>query len=162
MNSFRAIAAAAALLTLPAIASAQMKSTEKKPMKNIVEVAVEAGSFKTLVAAVQAAGLVETLSGKGPFTVFAPTDKAFAKIPEETLKAVLADKEKLTKLLMAHVVIGKSVMAADVGKLDGEKVNGFMISTKNGVRIGTATVTKADIECSNGVIHVIDTVLMPQ
>ena len=130
--------------------------------KDIVTTAIGAGDFKTLAVALQKADLIETLKGKGPFTVFAPTDKAFAKIPEETLKAVLADKEKLTKLLMAHVVMGKSVMAADVVKLDGERVNGFTINTKNGVKIGTANVVKADIECSNGVIHVIDTVLMPE
>ena len=130
--------------------------------KDIVTTAIGAGDFKTLAVALQKADLIETLKGKGPFTVFAPTDKAFAKIPEETLKAVLADKEKLTKLLMAHVVMGKSVMAADVVKLEGERVNGFTINTKNGVKIGTANVVKADIECSNGVIHVIDTVLMPE
>ncbi|MCE9530479.1 MAG: fasciclin domain-containing protein [Planctomycetes bacterium] len=137
------------------------KSVAAEPGKDIVTTAVAAGEFKTLAIALEKAGLVDTLKGKGPFTVFAPTDKAFAKIPEATLKAVLADKEKLTKILMAHVVVGKSVKASDVTKLDGAKVNGFTIATKDGVKIGTATVTKADIECSNGVIHVIDTVLIP-
>ncbi len=135
---------------------------EAAPEKDVVDTAVSAGQFKTLAIALDKAGLIETLKGKGPFTVFAPTDAAFAKIPEETLKAVLADKEKLTKILMAHVVVGKKVMASDVTKMDGEKVNGFTISTKNGVKIGSSTVTKADIVCSNGVIHVIDTVLMPE
>jgi len=133
----------------------------KAEPKDIVATAVGAGEFKTLATALEKAGLIDTLKGKGPFTVFAPTDAAFAKIPAETLKAVLADKEKLTKILMAHVVVGKSVMAADVTKLDGVKVNGFVISTKSGVKIGSATVTKADVECTNGVIHIIDTVLIP-
>ena len=166
MNSFRAIAAAAALLTLPAIASAQMKSTEKKPMKNIVEVAVEAGSFKTLVAAVQAAGLVETLSGKGPFTVFAPTDAAFAKLPAGTVEALLADKAKLASILTYHVVSGK-VLAADIVKSNGAKpatVNGKTVDIvlKDGkVLVNGAHVVTADVAASNGVIHVIDTVLLP-
>ena len=138
------------------------KDEETKATKDIVDTAVAAGSFKTLVTALKAADLVETLKGKGPFTVFAPTDAAFAKIPEDTLKAVLADKKALTKILMAHVVAGKSVMAADVVKMSGEKVNGFEIGTKNGVTLGMAKVVKTDIACSNGVIHVIDTVLMPK
>jgi uncharacterized surface protein with fasciclin (FAS1) repeats len=96
-KTFYAVAAAAALVTLPALASAQKK--EKAPMKNIVQVAVEAGSFNTLVTAVKAAGLVETLSGPGPFTVFAPTDAAFAKLPAGTIEALLADKAKLTSIL---------------------------------------------------------------
>ena len=132
-------------------------------MKNIVETAVEAGSFKTLVTAVTAAGLVETLSGPGPFTVFAPSDEAFAKIPAETLNAVLADKEKLTAILTYHVVPGK-VMAADVvGMTSATTVQGgtVTINASEGVKINDATITTADIEASNGVIHVIDTVLMP-
>jgi len=132
-------------------------------MKNIVETAVEAGSFKTLVTAVTAAGLVETLSGPGPFTVFAPSDAAFAKIPAETLNAVLADKEKLTAILTYHVVPGK-VMAADVvGMTSATTVQGgtVTINASEGVKINDATITTADIEASNGVIHVIDTVLMP-
>ena len=133
-------------------------------MKNIVETAMAAGSFKTLVTAVQAAGLVETLSGPGPFTVFAPTDEAFAKIPKETLDAVLADKEKLTAILTYHVVSGK-VMASDVVNikeattLQGGKLS---VDTSNGVKISGANVIKTDIETSNGVIHVIDSVLMPK
>lgn len=132
-------------------------------MQNIVETAVAAGSFKTLVAAVQAAGLVDTLSGPGPFTVFAPTDEAFAKIPKETLDAVLADKEKLTAILTYHVVSGK-VMAKDVmGLTEAKTVQGgtLKIDTSAGVMVNDATVTKTDIECTNGVIHVVDTVLMP-
>ena len=132
-------------------------------MQNIVETAVAAGSFKTLVTAVQAAGLVETLSGVGPFTVFAPTDDAFAKIPKETLDAVLADKAKLTAILTYHVVSGK-VMSQDVVTMtSAPTVQGWSvrIDASNGVKINDASVVKADIECSNGVIHVIDTVLMP-
>lgn len=132
-------------------------------MKNIVETSVAAGSFKTLATALTAAGLVETLSGPGPFTVFAPTDDAFAKIPAETLKAVLADKAKLTAILTFHVVAGK-VTAADVAKLheattlQGGKVK---IDASHGVKINDATVVTPDVEASNGVIHIIDTVLMP-
>ena len=133
-------------------------------MQNIVETAVAAGSFKTLVTAVQVAGLVDTLSGAGPFTVFAPTDEAFAKIPKETLDAVLADKAKLTAILTYHVVAGK-VMASDVmGLTSAKTVQGgeVKIDTSDGVMINDAKVLQADIECSNGVIHVIDSVLMPK
>lgn len=134
-------------------------------MADIVDTAVAAGSFKTLVTAVQAAGLVDTLKGAGPFTVFAPTDEAFAKLPAGTLDAVLADKAKLTAILTYHVVSGK-VLAKDVVGLNGKSaktVQGgeLAINTTNGFKIGTATVTKTDIECSNGVIHVIDSVLIP-
>lgn len=140
---------------------------EQKPMNNktIVEVASEAGNFKTLVAAVKAAGLVETLSGPGPFTVFAPTDEAFAKLPAGTVEALLKDKEKLTKILTYHVVAEK-VMAKEVTQMSSAKtVQGgeVMVKTDGGqVMINDAAVVKADIEASNGVIHVIDTVLMPQ
>jgi uncharacterized surface protein with fasciclin (FAS1) repeats len=135
-------------------------------MKDIVDTAVAAGSFKTLAAAVTAAGLVPTLKGAGPFTVFAPTDDAFAKLPAGTVEALLADLPKLTGILTYHVVAGK-VLAADVVKLDGKSaktVNGaeVKISTTGGVKLnGTATVTTTDIECSNGVIHVIDSVILP-
>lgn len=133
-------------------------------MQNIVETAIAAGSFKTLVTAVQVAGLVDTLSGAGPFTVFAPTDEAFAKIPKETLDAVLADKAKLTAILTYHVVAGK-VMASDVmGLTSAKTVQGgeVKIDTSDGVMVNDAKVVQADIECSNGVIHVIDSVLMPK
>ncbi|HBG95632.1 MAG TPA: Nex18 symbiotically induced protein [Chromatiaceae bacterium] len=131
---------------------------------DIVDVAVGAGDFETLVTAVKAAGLVETLKGEGPFTVFAPTDEAFAKIPQEKLEALLADKEALVAVLTYHVVPGK-VMAADVGGLDeATTVQGGMITidTSEGVKVDGATVIQTDIEASNGVIHVIDTVLMPK
>lgn len=132
-------------------------------MKNIVETAVAAGSFGTLVAALQSAGLVDTLSGVGPFTVFAPSDEAFAKIPKQTLDALLADKAKLKAVLTYHVVSGK-VMAADAASLASAKtVQGeeLEIDNSNGLMVNGAKVIKADIECSNGVIHVIDSVLMP-
>jgi uncharacterized surface protein with fasciclin (FAS1) repeats len=133
--------------------------------KNIVETAIEAGSFKTLVTAVTAAGLAETLQGAGPFTVFAPTDDAFAKIPADTLADLLKpeNKEKLAGILTYHVVSGK-VMAADAAKLTTAKtVNGqeIKIDATNGVKINDATVATADVEANNGVIHIIDTVLMP-
>ena len=152
---------AAALVATAAMAQAQ----DAKPTKDIVETAVAAGSFKTLVAAVQAAGLVETLKGKGPFTVFAPTDEAFAKLPPGTVEALLKDKAKLTAILTYHVVSG-DVRAAQAMKLSSAKtVNGqsFRITTRNGnVMIDNATVVKADIGTTNGVIHVIDTVILPK
>jgi uncharacterized surface protein with fasciclin (FAS1) repeats len=134
-------------------------------MADIVDTAVAAGSFNTLVKAVQAAGLVDTLKGPGPFTVFAPTDEAFAKLPAGTLDAVLADKAKLTAILTYHVVAGK-VMAADVVGMNGKSVKTVQggeltIDTSNGVKVGSATVIKTDIETDNGVIHVIDSVLLP-
>ena len=133
--------------------------------KNIVETAIEAGSFKTLVAAVTAAGLAETLQGEGPFTVFAPTDEAFAKIPADTITDLLKpeNKEILAGILTYHVVSGK-VLAADAAKLTSAKtVNGqeIKIDATSGVKINDATVTTADVEASNGVIHIIDAVLMP-
>jgi uncharacterized surface protein with fasciclin (FAS1) repeats len=162
------VAALAALLTAPAIASAQNTThADKKPMKNIVQVAVEAGTFKTLVTAVKAAGLVETLSGPGPFTVFAPTDAAFAKLPDGTVTALLADKDKLTAILTYHVLSGK-VVAADIVKSNGATpttVNGLPLDivVRGGkVYVNGANVVTADVQASNGVIHVIDAVLLPQ
>ena len=136
-------------------------------MHDIVDTAVAAGSFKTLVAAVTAAGLVDTLKGKGPFTVFAPSDDAFAKLPEGTVAELVKpeNKDKLTAILTYHVMAGK-VMAADVAgnKLSPATVNGATLDVDgtNGVHINGAAVTAADIECTNGVIHVIDAVLMPK
>jgi uncharacterized surface protein with fasciclin (FAS1) repeats len=134
--------------------------------KDIVDTAVGAGSFKTLVAAVQAAGLVETLKGAGPFTVFAPTDEAFAKLPAGTVESLLKpeNKEKLVAVLTYHVVPGK-VMAADVVKLtEAPTVQGSKAKVKvadGTVMIDNAKVVKTDIETSNGVIHVIDAVILP-
>ncbi len=130
---------------------------------DIVDTAVSAGSFKTLVTAVQAAGLVDTLKGPGPFTVFAPTDEAFAKIPKATLDGLLKDKAALTKVLTYHVVPGK-VMAADVkaGKVKTVQGGEITVSTMGGVKVDNANVIKTDVAASNGVIHVIDTVIMPK
>ncbi|MBZ2193951.1 fasciclin domain-containing protein [Pseudoalteromonas arctica] len=135
--------------------------------KDVVEVAVENGSFTTLVAAVKAAGLVETLQGKGPFTIFAPTDAAFSKLPEGTVEMLLKpeNKDKLTAVLTYHVVSGK-VMAADVMNVDSAKtLQGQSVMVKAdsmSVMINDAKVVKADVKASNGVIHVIDTVLLPK
>lgn len=132
-------------------------------MSDIVDTAVGAGSFGTLVAAVKAAGLVETLKGKGPFTVFAPTDEAFAKLPAGTVDGLLKDIPKLKQILTYHVVAGK-VMAADVVKLKSAKtVEGseLKIDTSHGVKVNDSTVTTPDVAADNGVIHVIDTVLLP-
>jgi uncharacterized surface protein with fasciclin (FAS1) repeats len=131
--------------------------------QDIVDVASKAGSFNTLVAAVQAAGLVDTLKGPGPFTVFAPTDAAFAKIPKATLDGLLKDKAALSKILTYHVVSGK-VMAADVKAGKVKTVNGqeFMVKTDGGVMVDNAKVVATDVAASNGVIHVIDTVIMPK
>ncbi|MFO7478119.1 MAG: fasciclin domain-containing protein [Methyloceanibacter sp.] len=134
--------------------------------KDIVDTAVAAGQFKTLAAALTAAGLVDTLKGPGPFTVFAPTDAAFAKLPAGTVDTLLKPESKanLTAILTYHVVAGK-VMAADVVKLkEAKTVNGAMVAVKvdgGNVMISNAKVTTADIAASNGVIHEIDTVLLP-
>lgn len=130
---------------------------------DIVDTAVNAGNFTTLVAAVEAAGLVETLKGEGPFTVFAPTDEAFAALPEGTVEGLLEDPEALAAILTYHVVPG-SVMAADLSDgMTAATVNGaeVTISVGDSVMVNDATVTTADIAASNGVIHVIDTVIMP-
>jgi uncharacterized surface protein with fasciclin (FAS1) repeats len=131
--------------------------------KDIVDTAVSAGQFKTLATALGAAGLVDTLKGKGPFTVFAPTDEAFAKIPKADLDALLKDKAKLTAVLTYHVVPGK-VMAADVkaGKVKTVQGSDITVATANGVMVDNAKVVKTDITADNGVIHVIDTVILPK
>ncbi len=166
-TTIRMLAATAAMLVAPAGASAQHPShPERKPMKNIVQTAVDAGTFTTLVAAVKAAGLAETLSGPGPFTVFAPTDAAFAKLPAGTVEALLADKAKLASILTYHVVSGR-VTSADLVKSNGgtpATVNGqpLDVAVRGGkVYVNGTQVITADIQTSNGVIHVIDTVLMP-
>ena len=130
--------------------------------KDIVDTAVAAGNFKTLATALTAAGLIDTLKGKGPFTVFAPTDAAFAKIPKADLDALLKDKAKLTAVLTYHVVPGK-VMAADVkaGKVKTVQGSELTISTTGGVMVDKAKVTATDIAADNGVIHVIDSVILP-
>ena len=154
---------ASAVLVVPMAANAGgMKDSAPK---DIVDTAVAAGSFTTLAAALEAAGLVETLKGTGPFTVFAPTDAAFAKLPAGTVEALLKDKAKLTSILTYHVVAGK-LEAKDVVKFDSAKtINGQSVTIKvmgDTVHVNGATVTAADIQASNGVIHVIDSVLMPK
>jgi uncharacterized surface protein with fasciclin (FAS1) repeats len=132
-------------------------------MKNLVETAIEAGNFKTLVKAVQEAGLVDTLEGEGPFTVFAPTDEAFAKLPEGTIEDLLENKEKLTDILTYHVVPDKVMSDAVINLKNAKTANGkdISINSEEGVKVDNANVIKTDIECSNGVIHVIDSVLLP-
>ena len=155
-RTFMALAASTAL-AMPAFAD--------NHSKDIVDTAVEAGSFNTLVAAVEAAGLVETLKGEGPFTVFAPTDDAFAALPEGTVEDLLKpeNKDALTAILTYHVVPG-AVMSGDLSDgMTAATVEGsdVTITTEGGVMVNEATVTTADIKASNGVIHVIDSVLMP-
>lgn len=170
LRVFGALLASSMLAGLPATATEPMASTalghhaEKKA--DIVDTAVNAGSFTTLVAAVQAAGLEETLRGDGPFTVFAPTDAAFAALPEGTVETLLkpANKDKLTAILTYHVLAGKVKSGDIAGKtLDADTVNGaaLPIDATDGVKVGGASVTTADIYTSNGVIHVIDAVLLP-
>ena len=175
LKSSIAFSVAALLMASSSVAEAGKKcasttvtnvALQKEKKMDIVDTAVSAGSFKTLAAALQAAGLVDTLKGKGPFTVFAPTDEAFAKLPEGTVETLLKpeNKAKLTAILTYHVVPG-SVKAADVVKLTSAKTvqgQSVMIDAKDGVKINNANVIKADIETSNGVIHVIDTVLLPK
>ena len=153
---------ATAFAAVLSVTTAGLTAAEEK---TIVGVAAGAGQFNTLVAAVKAAGLVDTLNGKSPFTVFAPTDEAFAKLPAGTVESLLKpeNKEKLTGILTYHVVAAK-VMAADVKTGDAETVNGKKLAIKvdaGKVTVGKANVVKTDIAASNGVIHVIDTVLIP-
>jgi uncharacterized surface protein with fasciclin (FAS1) repeats len=153
--SFRTAIAAAAvglIVATPAVS------------KDIVQTAVDNGNFTTLAAALQQAGLVDTLKGKGPYTVFAPTDAAFAKIPKDQLDALLADKAKLTKVLTYHVVPG-TVMAKDVkpGSVRTVEGSSVMVRADGGkVMVDNATVTATDVKADNGVIHVIDTVILPK
>ena len=157
------LAVLAAILVMTTVSFA----VDKGGSKDIVDTAVSAGKFNTLAKALQAAGLVDALKGKGPFTVFAPTDGAFAKLPPGTLDDLLKpeNKEKLTKILTYHVVAGK-VMAKDVMKMQSAKtMNGedVQISTRGGkVYVNHAQVVQPDVKASNGVIHVIDTVLIPK
>ena len=137
------------------------KEVNEQPADDIVTVAINAGSFNTLAAALQAAGLVETLQGEGPFTVFAPTDEAFAKLPAGTVEDLLKpeNKEKLTAILTYHVVSGKIMSGDLLSTTSAKTVNGQ--AAPIGLTVGNANVIKADVEASNGVIHVIDTVLLP-
>jgi uncharacterized surface protein with fasciclin (FAS1) repeats len=157
----------AGLVAAMAITGAAANTRAAAADKDIVDTAVAAGSFKTLAKALQAADLVDTLKGAGPFTVFAPTDAAFAKLPAGTLETLLKpeNKAKLQRILTSHVVAGK-VMAADVVKTNSAKaVSGetlTIVSRDGGVTVGGAKVAKADIAASNGVIHVIDSVIVPK
>jgi uncharacterized surface protein with fasciclin (FAS1) repeats len=168
------IIARGVLLSLLAVLGAQPLAAKVKgpgetaKPANIVETAVAAGQFKTLAAALQAAGLIDALMGEGPFTVFAPTDQAFAKLPAGTVAALLKpeNKEKLKSILLYHVVPG-NVTAKHVMKLNGRTVRtleggSIKVRTMHGVMVDDARVTKTDIKASNGVIHIIDTVLMPK
>ncbi|MFT6195628.1 MAG: putative surface protein with fasciclin (FAS1) repeats [Cognaticolwellia sp.] len=169
LNKFIAVLSlmAASLAFMPAAFAGHHNEGEHGMKKDIVDVAAENGSFNTLVAAVKAAGLVDTLKGKGPFTVFAPTDEAFAKLPEGTVEMLLQpeNKDKLAAILTYHVVSGK-VMSTDVVKIDSAAtVQGQMLMVEvvdGSVMINNAKVIMADVKASNGVIHVIDTVLMPK
>lgn len=155
---------AAAVVAAPLAATAGNPNT-KNAQQDIVDTAVAAGSFTTLAAALDAAGLIDTLKGPGPFTVFAPTDAAFAKLPEGAVDGLLKDKAKLTSILTYHVVPGK-VMAADVAGKEtmAKSVQGSEIKVNgtDGVMVDGAKVVQADIAADNGVIHVIDQVIMPK
>ena len=154
----------AVAITFMVVIGANANADHHGMKKDIVDTAIAAGNFDTLVTAVQAAGLVETLKSEGPFTVFAPTDEAFAAIPAADLEALLADKDQLTAVLTYHVVPGK-VMASDVVGLDSATtVQGSDVDIEvvdGGVKIDGANVVTTDIETSNGVIHVIDAVILP-
>jgi uncharacterized surface protein with fasciclin (FAS1) repeats len=158
LRNIAALSTMAVLTLIPASLAGQMNQ------KDIVETAVEAGSFTTLAAALEAAGLVSVLQGEGPFTVFAPTDEAFAKLPEGTVEGLLADKEALIKVLTYHVVAGKVMSDAVVNISSAETVSGIEAPVEvrmGNVYVGGAKVVKADVGASNGVIHIIDTVMLP-
>jgi uncharacterized surface protein with fasciclin (FAS1) repeats len=159
--TFRSLAPALLLLLASPVLVAQPSPAAMK--SDIVATAAAAGSFKTLLAALDAAGLTETLKGSGPFTVFAPTDAAFAKLPAGTVEALLKDLPKLRAILTYHVVAGQ-VLAKDVVKLTSAKTvqgQSLTIDAKNGVKVDAAQVVQADVMASNGVIHVIDSVVLP-
>ena len=163
MKTLRTLALTAAM-TFTGLGVAHAQAAVAK--KDIVAVSSEAGNFNTLVAAVKAAGLVETLQGPGPFTVFAPTDEAFAKLPKGTVENLLKaeNKQKLAAILTYHVVSGK-VMAADVKTMKAKTVNGKELDVKvsgGAVTVDNAKVVKTDVRASNGVIHIIDTVVLPE
>jgi uncharacterized surface protein with fasciclin (FAS1) repeats len=167
ISTFGPFAVLTAVLALALPLDAQMSMRGEDNEKDIVETAIAAGSFETLVAAVQAAGLVEVLQGEGPFTVFAPTDEAFAKLPAGTVETLLKpeNREQLTAILTYHVVPGR-LMAEDVLKMEtlrtvqGQKIDVSLKYEK--AYVGNARIIKTDIETSNGVIHVIDTVILPE
>jgi uncharacterized surface protein with fasciclin (FAS1) repeats len=157
----RYIRATVTVATASAVALAM--SSAYAANKNIVDTAKEAGGFSTLLTAAEKAGMVEKLKGKGPYTLFAPNDEAFAKIPKDQLDKLLADKAQLKKVLSAHIVSGK-VLAKDVKPGEKKSVEGEMLKVTNtdGVKVNGAKVVKTDVLASNGVIHVVDTVIMPK
>lgn len=165
-KTLSALALAVAIAAVPGTASAQRVMKDRATAGTIAQVAIDNGNFKTLVAALQAAGLVETLQGAGPYTVFAPTDAAFAKLPAGTVDALLADREKLSAILLYHVVPGR-VTAGDIVRANGARpttANGAPVDVMvagGKVTVNAANVVAADVGASNGVIHVIDTVLLP-
>jgi len=170
LSVFAAVLMLASVATVSVNGNPSTKSVNKLAAQtgDIVDTAVAAGSFNTLAKALEAAGLVDALKGEGPFTVFAPTDEAFAKLPAGTIETLLRpeNKDKLKAILLYHVVPGK-VVAADVVKLNGKEPKTLQggkvkISTKHGVMVNNAMVIKTDVLATNGVIHVIDTVLMPK
>ncbi len=170
LNSSMMALMVAGAMVVPAMADTcaadKQTTSASSSSKTIVAVASEAGSFKTLVAAVKAAGLVDVLQGDGPFTVFAPTDEAFAKLPAGTVENLLKpeNREQLKAILTYHVVPGK-VMAADVKPMQAKTVNGQKVNIQvmdKTVKVDNATVVKTDVAASNGVIHVIDTVILPK
>jgi len=170
LNKFagKKLVALGAMLSLIAVAFVAPAAGNAVGKADIVDTAVAAGQFKTLAAALEAAGLIDALKGNGPFTVFAPTDEAFAKLPAGTVEMLLKpeNKEKLKAVLLYHVVSG-NVTADQVTKLNGQSVktlqgSSIKVKTAHGVQVDNANVTKTDIKASNGVIHVIDTVLMPK
>lgn len=161
--SYRQLVLIGCLVSTPAAFAGMGHDKAAASKQTIIQTAQAAGSFKTLLAAIDAAGLTSTLNGAGPFTVFAPTDEAFAKLPPGTVEALLKDKAKLTAILTYHVVSGK-VMAAELVKMPNAKTlqgGSLAVSTSSGVKVDNASVVKADIGTSNGVIHVIDTVVLP-
>lgn len=164
MNTLRLSALTIVMFAVSLISINAQEYSTKSASKDIVTTAVDAGIFKTLATALTEAGLIETLQGKGPFTVFAPTDEAFAKLPKGTVEGLLKDKETLKKVLLYHVVSG-NIMASDVVKLsEATTVEGSKVKIKvvdGSVMINDAKVTTADVKASNGVIHIIDTVLLP-
>lgn len=164
MNTLRLSALTIVMFAVSLISINAQEYSTKSASKDIVTTAVDAGIFKTLATALTEAGLIETLQGKGPFTVFAPTDEAFAKLPKGTVEGLLKDKEALKKVLLYHVVSG-NVMSTDVVKLsEATTVEGSKVKIKvvdGNVMLNDAKVTTADVKASNGVIHIIDTVLSP-
>ena len=147
------------VISLGVFLSTPASAVDEKPAKDVAEILQTAGQFKTLLAALERADLVELLKMHRSCTLFAPTDKAFAKVPKDKLDALLGDQKRLRKLLEAHIIVGREVKRADLRKLTGEKVNGFPIDAKDELKIGAAKIIKADVPAKNGVIHVIDMVL---